>query len=397
MPPPATNVPAAETFVPTSGQRRAIGISMVVISAALGLLVGELLVRVFSPHQVRTPMFDRVNGLKSNSPNTRGRSYTPHAFDTTITIGPQRFRGSRSYSELPAPGTIRIIAIGDSFTLGEGANDDETYPVELERILRDRDPQFKSHSLEVINAGVGDTGTGEQALYYDEYVSKFHPSIVILGVVGNDPSDDAAAGMFQRDPNGSLVPLPLAKRPGSRLWRISRAIHRFPPVAWLYGHSELVSLAEFELRKLRAGGLRGGSDALTESSYGESNLKLTQDEIAWLAGRVAASGARLVVVYLPAFVSTYELDGHPYEDWRREESDLANAVAGAAMDARVPFLDLRPYMRQVYAQAHQPLYHRGLDEHPNPAGYRAFARGIADFLERHGGVAAILQPRSTPY
>jgi len=374
--------PQPDTFTPTRRQRLLLGAIAVVISSVSGLLIGEVAVRLFHPHPMRTPMFDRLNGLRSNLPDTRARVYTPGAFDTIQTFGPQRFRGSKRYAPQPAPGTIRIAAIGDSFTAGDGANDDESYPFVLERLLDDR-----GWSTEVINAGVGATGTGEQAIYFDEYVSRFHPNVVILGVVANDPDDDANTGLFRREGGGALVPVPAAERPAGRLWPLSRAIHRFPPISWLFGHSELLSLAVYVFHN---GTLRhsGGSDAITASHYDEAHLQNTQDEIAWLAKRVNAAGAQLVVIYLPASVSTYEWTGPPYEDWRREEADLADAAARASMESRAAFLDLRPYMRQVYAASHKPLYHHGLDEHPNAAGYNAFARATADFLVRSGVLTA---------
>ena len=369
------------SFTPTRAQRLAVGLVALAVSLAIGLVLGEALVRMFAPHAVRTPMFDRVNGLLANSPDTRARAYTPGAFDVTYTTGPQRFRGSKSYDPQPAPGVLRIATIGDSFTFGDGANDDESYPFDLERLLR-----ADGHNVEVLNAGVGNAGTGTEALYFDEYVRQFHPNIVILGVVGNDPSDDAITPLFRKRPDGTLAPVPASERFHSRLWRLSRAIHRFPPVSWLYGHSELLSMAEYELRNLREPALRyvNSSDA----TYTEQQYQLTEDEIAWLAERVKAAGAKLVVVYLPSSVSTYQTTGEPYETWRREEGELANACAIAAMNTHASFLDLRPYMRGVYERSHQTLYHHGLDEHPNAAGYRAFAQGIADFLRRSGVVAS---------
>jgi len=372
VPPTSTPRTRDHAFEPTRRQRLAIGIVVLCVSLALGLLLGEALVRMFAPHPTHTPMFDRVNGLKSYTPNASGRVFVPGSYDTIQTTGPERFRGPQSYDAQPAPGVIRIVTIGDSFTFGDGANDDESYPRDLAQML--------GSGVEVINAGVANTGTGEQALYFDEYVRNFHPNIVILGVVGNDPIDDANTPVFHRDPSGALAPEPENRRGGGRFWRISRALRHIPPMPWLFGHSQLLALADYELHKA-AGGPQG-NDRLVVADYDEAHLKLTEDEIAWLASRVAGSGAQLVVVYLPASVSTYQTTGHPYEEWRQQEADLANACATAAMTARVPFLDLRVYMRQFYQRTHQTLYHHGLDEHPNAAGYRAFAQGIADFLRR---------------
>jgi lysophospholipase L1-like esterase len=358
------------------------------VSVVAGLLIGELMVRVFHPWVIRGPMFDYVNGLRSMTPSTRARIYVPGEFDTITTTGPERFRGGRSYARQPAPGVIRIVALGDSFTFGEGANDDESYPAVLERLLRQR-----GWNAEVVNAGVGGTGTGEQALYFDEYVRQFQASIVVLGVVGNDPDDDADRRLFRRDASGNLTPVPAAERVQGRAFRISRAVHRFPPVAWLYNHSELITLAEDLLRRTlqprsaasstTASGATTASDTATvEARERRWDLKLTQDEIAWLAERVRASGGQLVVAYLPALTSVYEASNTDEEKRRQQESRIADAVAAGARQAGVPFLDLRASVQQAYAVGHPALYHRGIDEHPTAAGYRAFASAIAEELGR---------------
>jgi len=35
-------------------------------------------------------------------------------------------------------------------------------------------------SLEVLNAGIPNSGIGDQAIWYDRWVSDFHPELVIL-------------------------------------------------------------------------------------------------------------------------------------------------------------------------------------------------------------------------
>ncbi len=371
------------------------------VSVAAGLLFGELMVRVFRPTVIRGPMFDYVNGLRSMTPDTRARIYVPGQFDTIQTTGPERFRGARSYARQPAPGVARIVALGDSFTFGEGANDDESYPAALERRLRER-----GWNAEVVNAGVGGTGTGEQALYFDEYVRQFQPSIVLLGVVGNDPDDDANRGLFRRDGAGKLAPVPASERERAqgRAFRISRAVHRFPPVAWLYNHSELITLAEDLLRAALQprGAAASGTSSFSGAAAAEArerrwDLKLTADEIAWLAERVRTTGAQLVVVYLPAYTSVYSVSGNADEEKRRQqEARIAEAAAAGARQAGAPFLDLRPSVQQAYAAGHPrpgakapgpALYHRGLDEHPTAAGYRAFSDAIAGWLASSGVLA----------
>src|SRR5438477_551526 len=172
-------------------------------SVAITLLLLEVVVRAFFPQSVVVPWQDELNGITAPRPNVQGRHAIPHTFDVTISFSSQRFRGTREFAQTPALGSIRIATLGDSFTFGYGANDEETYPANLERKL-------KPDHVEVINAANAGTGTGEQALWYDLWVKQFNPQIVILTITSNDVDDDSARHLFTLDEKGNARPLPRA-------------------------------------------------------------------------------------------------------------------------------------------------------------------------------------------
>src|SRR5262249_32631384 len=51
----------------------------------------------------------------------------------------------------PSPGTMRVVAVGDSITFGHGTTADESYPKALERLLN---PEGEAAKVEVINTAV---------------------------------------------------------------------------------------------------------------------------------------------------------------------------------------------------------------------------------------------------
>lgn len=74
----------------------------------------------------------------------------------------------------------RIVAFGDSLTAGLGVSVEESYPGQLQRIIRDA-----GYDYEVVNAGVsGETTAG--GLRRVEWVLKSRPDIVILELGAND-------------------------------------------------------------------------------------------------------------------------------------------------------------------------------------------------------------------
>ena len=76
--------------------------------------------------------------------------------------------------------TIQIIAFGDSLTAGYDLTQEEAYPAQLEKALRE-----KGYEVTVINSGVsGETTRGN--LERAQFIRAQNPNIVILGIGGND-------------------------------------------------------------------------------------------------------------------------------------------------------------------------------------------------------------------
>jgi acyl-CoA thioesterase I len=77
-------------------------------------------------------------------------------------------------------GSIRIVAFGDSLTAGYGVPLADSYPSQLETLLRS-----EGYDVSVINAGVsGETTAG--ARERAEFIRSQNPAIVLLGIGGND-------------------------------------------------------------------------------------------------------------------------------------------------------------------------------------------------------------------
>ena len=167
------------TSVPTTLARVVLALA----STITALLVGEGIARLGVHYPLTFPWTDQINGVIAPRLGVRGRHFVPGTFDTTFSFSAQRFRGQQVYQPAPAPGAIRIAALGASFTFGSGANDNETYPSQLQSVLQERSKQNHSNfAFEVINAGIAGSVTGEQALWYENWVRQFHPHVVILGV-----------------------------------------------------------------------------------------------------------------------------------------------------------------------------------------------------------------------
>ncbi len=93
------------------------------------------------------------------------------------------FRDTREYSLAKAPGTFRILVLGDSVTFGHGALYETSYPYLLEQRLREWRPDVK---WEVWNLGVPGYNTAQELAYLNEVGRRYAPDLVVVGFFPND-------------------------------------------------------------------------------------------------------------------------------------------------------------------------------------------------------------------
>jgi len=366
--------------------------SLVLAATLIGLLLAEGLVRLLRPQPLTVPWADKINGVLVPRPNVRGREFVPDTYDVTISFNSQRFRGQREYSTQPGNGIIRLAMLGDSVTFGNGANDDQTYPSQLESILRERLHQTAASRVpEVINAGIGGTGTAEQALWYENWVAQFTPHLVVLNIFCNDVDGDLQSGLFILGPRKTVLPrtadetLKVAKK----FLLLQKVVGSLPGYVWLAQHSQSFNLMRNAiggvLDNLRTSALAKPSVMTPfpepEEQFRQQGLALMAGEVVWLDQRVKASGARLVVAFLPCRETIYPSLAPWAEEVRWKSARMVERLQELTSKENIPFTNLTLPVRERAHQLNQPLYYNGrLDTHPNPEGYRVIAELVAQFL-----------------
>lgn len=358
---------------------RDLALSYLLLSASLAvaLLIGEVAVRTFRPQFLRPVFRERVDGAFYLRAHLRVRVYSPGEFDTQANTTPQRLRARAPYTPIPSPGTYRIAVIGDSFVFGTGALDHETYPAVLESALAGAQRQ---HSVEVLNAGIPNSGVGDQALWYDRWVSGFHPDLVILTVYGgNDVADEVHDSKFTLAADGSAVPLDLRalEARGGLEARLQSIVLKIPGYNFLTQHSHLL----YALRSsASAAFMKGDTETLgrAERAWAIANIAA---EVRWLKRKVEATGAKLVVVYIPARDAILERGNHSSDVIA--QPDLDERLSQETSLERIPFLDLTPTIAaKMRAEPNSVYFER--DDHMRPEGYRLVGEEVARFLAGSG-------------
>jgi lysophospholipase L1-like esterase len=305
--------------------------------------------------------------VKHNPPADPARPvrYTTPFFEGTlvsaeyrieIRLNSEGFRDAEHERTKPE-GTLRILAVGDSFTFGVGVEAAETYPKILERLLDER-------RAEVLNMGIGGLGTIEQADVVRHGV-RYAPDLILLGLLaedrwsphsGNDLCDNIRASRAAAA--GTDAPA----EPG--LIGFTGRLHR-----WLALHSD----AYFLLMTGAGTSVRTGAIGLREGRNRkelEEGWRLTRDALRDIADVARGAGARLVIVRIPFL----------YDVHADKPDRTAAVLAEFEKQNGIPVCDLLDVFRK---NREQDLYFPA-DGHWTPAAHELAAEEIRRYLAERG-------------
>lgn len=124
------------------------------------------------------------------------------------------------------PGTKRILVLGDSFTLGLGVEDNETYPYKMQQILREKG----YGNAEVINAGYADGYSPDSYyVYLKNRGMQLRPDIIILSFFTYDDIADLTETVWEKT---DISGLPEKIVSCCRLWGNGYLINKNLPVKY---------------------------------------------------------------------------------------------------------------------------------------------------------------------
>jgi len=113
--------------------------------------------------------------------------YTGWFAGVPVKINSLGLRDNREYSLEKAPGTVRLLVLGDSVTFGHGSVYEHTYPALLEQKLHAWRPDV---DWQVWNAAVPGYNTSQELAQLLEVGPRFQPDVVIVGFFENDFVDN---------------------------------------------------------------------------------------------------------------------------------------------------------------------------------------------------------------
>jgi lysophospholipase L1-like esterase len=241
-----------------------------------------------------------------------------------------------------APGTYRIVALGDSLTFGYGAPQDGIWPAALQRILSADPARLGARAIEVLNLGVSGYNSADEARVLETKALDLDPDMIVVGYFLNDPQ---------------IAPLQALQR-----W--------FRTPAW-WEHSHLLRLVDawrFARAKERFG--NDGYRYLHDANGDGWAMVLAAFES--MHGAASARDVPVIVAALPAFP--------PGPDWNEYRwSELHARVVEAARERGLEAIDTVPEFQR---DGRRPKELAVDFEHPNAAGAEIIARAVAHEILR---------------
>lgn len=347
-----------------------------VISVAIGLLGGLILLEA-TLSALNLPTFHKSHSFppqftfvrladgtftQINSPNRE----IPFTYDSD----PRRYFGAdltvrhytnsmgfRAMAEPPgpkAPGTRRIVFLGDSFTFGEGVEEEDVFSARVS--VRMNAARAGGHRYEVFNLGVGGYNTEQEVALLRNFAIKLQPDVVVLVYTLNDaepklfeidPVTQAPRRRSRDVPENTADPLPPAYFPFTL--RSARLIWK---VAQTYG---------------------GATKTLHyyRSLYdeGREGWQATQGALRDYGNICRLEELKCYVALFPLLV---DFADYPFVDAHRKVS----AAAGAA---GVELIDLLPPIAELGLDG-EDLWVHPTDQHPNELVHREVADSLIDRL-----------------
>ncbi len=383
-----------------------------------GLALAELLVRLV---EVPPPAYDRLHakhpvlGWIPRPGEATGRA-SEYAFTYHInTLG---------MNDAPVEGTVgqarlRVIALGDSNTFGQGVQTRDAWPKVLERLLFDGDVE----AGRVYNLGVIGYNLGQYLLRMQELKGTLRPHLVLVGfAMANDLYDlvpprlggfaygqDLGRAYFDLDASGNLVEIrDLVGRnlgaDGTRQRALSPEIRGFLARHFaVYRRFRTSKLAMWAAARFRVGGqlLWSGVETAVKSRLDSDDRyrwRLAEKLIEAIRVEADAMGAKVVLVNIPYLPQAYD------EVWNASFGAFPEVydrwIGGARLAevcrrAGVHYIDTTQRFVEEARRTGRWLHYRE-DRHPTVEGHRIIAEEVARGLAEGGLLAKVKGNTRTP-
>ena len=306
------------------------------------------------------------------------------------------FRG-RNIGTDQSPALFRIFMQGDSFTMGKGVKDDETFSYLLEKSLRAKGIKFQGKGVEIVNGGVDSYAPILEFFQLNGRIDQLKPDLVILNFDMSDLLQEAAyrSSAAVRDAAGQITGIDGTPEFHATL---------MPDTTWVDHHLYLGRYFLYYLNSLSPEKkvtiqntvLTGDMELLKHTLMQDD-----QDRTAQWANIFDSIHEikKLCETHNSDFLLTTYPWGHQVNDieWTPGRSSMlpkdarpsdrsVNTLADFAQRSGIDFLNAFPLFRAYKNSATEPLYFK-YDMHWRPVGHRMFRKSLSAISPKNTGCA----------
>jgi hypothetical protein len=353
--------------------------SVTVSYLVLDVVAGLLLIRPLSPPLV--PDEYRHHRLVPNS----YAEFRRRDFSYIQRVNSLGLRGREVPAEKPT-NSYRIVMLGDSFTMGMGVEDDQTFSVLVERSLK-QDGAKCGRSIEVLNAGVDSYAPILSFLQLKRDLWPLKPDMVVLNL---DVSDLVQESAYRREsvrgPDGEIVAVPLLRGRDSLLERIRTWTerHLFFTRAALFYANRLLNYRNVTVHDVVT---QANSEIVAHTLADDPVDRREQwravfDSLVKIKAFCENHGVEFILTVYPWAHQVSDTEWIPgrYTFMPRNavaSEKSANTVRELSASNHIQLIDLFPAFRAYKGQDALYFIH---DQHWTPAGHRVVAVGLADHI-----------------
>jgi lysophospholipase L1-like esterase len=272
-----------------------------------------------------------------------------------------------------APGELRVLCLGDSFTFGQGVRFEDTWPELLERCL---ERAHAGRPIRAVNAGVGGYDTRQELIWVLAEGRTLEADAVVIGFFWNDllrnepPLPDVATTP-KLLPGAREFPIIVPRGPEWLKAGIKQSVVLYRLARFLDEARQERRHADREDKSVQRALLEG--DAVLLEPYWEA----TAQRLVELADAVRAAGVPAVLAVFP--MEAQLVEERPRMVWIEKLRAIWEPTGFA-------LVDLEPAYRASLAGGANPYL--PYDKHPSAVGTRIAAGAVCEVLAASGALRA---------
>ena len=353
-------------------------------SVVFAVLLAEIFIRIFVPQDLIVPMpaladKELIYRLPANTKSYLKGTAVRWFHLETNSLG---LRDSE-HDFKKKPGTYRVLLLGDSMSMAEGVELEETYIKQFDKLAN----RFsRDEDIETINMAIRGYGNDQEVVLFERIGQKFHPDLVILAFYeGNDFADNRRGGIFKLDGKKLIKTIPTLEN-SPKLWYYAKQIkiQNFPGYRFFIGHSHLLNMARNYAGAYLTKKSRSKSKKPKENKDDNKNKNLVVSSKDWnlttkILDRWVADTLQIdsipLLLFIPTFANVIEKDS----EMLQSNLSINRKLGEFAKSRNVHWINLFDTFSRILEP--EGLYLE--DGHLSPAGHRKVADEILRYLVKN--------------